>query len=77
MTTRLGVLPSFRGLWVTPWLLGDTCREACALGCTTAEFYIDEQRYPESAKIARGMNADQIDEAITMTLELSLPWPRA
>jgi hypothetical protein len=77
VTTRLGVLEKFRGLWVTPWLLGVSCREGCELGCQISEFYIDEARYPDFAKIARSMDADLLDEVITMTLELQVPWQGA
>ena len=77
VATRLGVLPDLRGLWVTPWLLGDGCRVGYELGCRTIEFFIDEARYPEFGKIARGMRAEQIDEAALHSLDLTAPWPGA
>jgi hypothetical protein len=76
LVSRLGVLPEQRGLWVTPWLLGDGSRKAFEEGHTVIEFHTDEERYPDFIKIARGMKADHVGTITNMTLDLAIPWPQ-
>ena len=72
--TRLGVSEGSRGLWVSPWILGEGCRRAYEAGCRTIEFFIDEPKYPEFVKIAHGMKAERIGAICVLELELALPW---
>ena len=72
--TRLGVSDAFRGLWVTPWLLGDGSKKAFEEGHTIIEFYTDEERHPDFVKIARGMKAEQLGTITYMALDLVALW---
>ncbi|KKN61105.1 hypothetical protein LCGC14_0525240 [marine sediment metagenome] len=75
--TRMGIQREFHGRWVMPWLLGDGTQAGLDDGHTMIEFYTDEARFPEFAKIARRhANAQQTGSLRTMALDFILPWPQ-
>ena len=74
LVTRLGVSDDLDGPWVTPWLLGDIAQAGLNDGQTKIEFYTDEAKFPELAKIAEQMNAERGKTLYTMALEFAIPW---
>jgi tetratricopeptide (TPR) repeat protein len=75
VVARLGVSALHQKGWVFPGLIGPGLEKIYASGCRTMQFFIDEDKFPEFAKVARNMEAELTGHILLMELQLSVPWP--
>ena len=72
---RIAVAEGYRTGYATPMLIGEGCIVGHEKGLTKIAMFTDEHSFPDMARIARRLGAEQIRATRTMGLPLVVPWP--
>ncbi len=72
---RIAVADGHRGGWATPMCIGEGAAAGAQAGLTGIGMYADQEAFPDMVRMARRLDAEELNSRCTLRLPLAATWP--